>query len=220
MSREPATDSTTSRPKVLLVDDHSVVRLGIRQALSSHYQVWECERADQARKTADEFRPDLAVIDLSLPDEDGLALVSDLSRQFGGNLRIVAFSRHSDPGIIRLAFDKGASAYVTKQAKIDELMRAMCAVQAGERYLDGNAEKAVRLGQGPLPALTLDELTPREMELFRAMSEGLCANGLARRFGISTNTVGNHRRNIMRKLNLSSLAELMRLAAWLNRPAP
>jgi len=209
-----------TRPKtlVLLVDDHSVVRMGIRQALQEEFSWLECGNAAEARIALREHRPSLSVLDLSLPDEDGLSLIQELHQQADGALGIVAFSRHSDGGIIRRALELGACAYVNKRANLEELRKALHAVSNGERYLCPKSQKALNgIERQPAP-IRLDQLTQREIALLRAMSEGLCAKELAKQFKISTNTVGNHRRNIMRKLGITSLAALSRLAMRLELP--
>ncbi|MDQ2070076.1 response regulator [Natronospira bacteriovora] len=220
MSAAPEIPSATGKPLVMLVDDHSVVRMGVRQALEHDFRVLECANAAEADMALCRQNPDLAVVDLSLPDRDGLSLISEWQQRKGHLPGIVAFSRHSDAGIIARALELGARAYINKRASLEALRTGLHAVQRGERFLDPDSERRLQQSRddGALTPLTLDRLTTRELEILGAMAEGLCANGLARRFNISTNTVGNHRRNMMRKLGVSSLTELSRLATRLELP--
>ncbi|MCP1726384.1 DNA-binding NarL/FixJ family response regulator [Natronospira proteinivora] len=218
MTKTLLKEDSRAKVKLLLVDDHSVVRMGIRQALADEFSCLECANAAEARIKLREHNPGISVVDLSLPDEDGLSLIQALHQQAGPPLGIVVFSRHRDAGIIYRALELGASAYINKRSSIRELRKGLHAVSHHEHYLCPTSRQALdEVGSLPTP-IRIDQLTQREMALIRAISEGLCANGLAKRFNISTNTVGNHRRNIMKKLGVTRLSELYRLAMELELP--
>ncbi len=202
-----------SKSLLILVDDHSVVRAGVEQALEEEFRILSCGNAGDARKMLKQHSPDLLIVDLSLPDGDGLTLIGDIKKELDQPPAIVAFSRHGDPGTIQRALALGASAYINKRSSLATLRDGIHHVLGGQAYLDETSQRTLKEAATRENTLNLEALTRREIEIFQAMGDGLCANGLAKRFQISTNTVGNHRRNILKKINAKTLTELYYLAS-------
>jgi two-component system, NarL family, response regulator NreC len=205
--------------KLLLVDDHEVVRTGLRMLLENQPNikiVGEANTGLQALKMADELNPDVVIMDITLPDISGIEATRRL-RQSHPNLPVVALTIHEDEQYFFEMLQAGASAYVPKRAAPEDLLNAIQAVHAGEVYIYPTLAKLLvadfisRAGEGPNKA-TVNGLTPREQEVLGVLAEGLSNDDIAERLAISRHTVARHRENLMRKLNLHSRSELVKYA--------
>jgi len=201
--------------RVLIVDDHAVVRSGLRRLLDAEPDietVGEAPNADRAVFEALEGKPDVVLLDLMMPEKGGIEGMPALL-QAVPEARVLVLSMQDDPRYVRAAFEAGASGYVLKEAADTEVVAAIRAVSAGERYVhpalgaklvEADAEERRRAEQDPL--------SEREREVLRLLALGHTNQEIAAQLFISVRTAETHRAHIMQKLSLSSRAELVRYA--------
>ncbi|HET7144309.1 MAG TPA: response regulator transcription factor [Anaerolineales bacterium] len=205
--------------RLLLVDDHAVVRSGLRMLLSGHSEmeiVGEAGTAEEALLKAGELKPDVILMDIGLPDKTGIEATRVIKARFP-DIKIVALTIHEDEEYFFQMLDAGASGYVPKRAAPEELITAITVAAAGEVYLYPSMAKLLVRDflSAEHPAeekINLDGLTDREREVLTHLAEGANNNEIAGALVISPKTVERHRENIMRKLNLHSRSELVRYA--------
>jgi len=201
------------------VDDHAVVRSGLRMLLSAESDVevvGEASTAREAIDTAQAISPDVILMDIGLPDLSGIEATREIKKRLP-KVAIVALTIHEDQEYFFKMLEAGASAYVPKRAAPEELLTAIRAAAAGEVYLYPSLAKLLvtdYLNQEHAPDLkaNLDGLTDREREVLSYLAEGTSNEEIAVSLVISPKTVERHRENIMRKLQLHSRAELVRYA--------
>jgi DNA-binding NarL/FixJ family response regulator len=202
--------------RVLLVDDHQMVREGLRAILERSEGctvVGEAASGREAVELARSLKPDVVVMDVAMSDMNGI----EATRQILAGMpaaRIVALSSHSDRRYVKAILGAGACGYVLKANAYDELRRAVEAAARGNKYLCADVTEHViegALGHG-VPASAYEILGSREVEVLQLLAEGLTSSEIAARLRIATSTVETHRRNLMRKLNLHSIAELTKYA--------
>ncbi|HPA13767.1 MAG TPA: response regulator transcription factor [Desulfobacterales bacterium] len=206
---------------VLIVDDHPLFREGLKTIIERDKRfkvVAEAENGFKGLKMAKQHKPDLAIVDISLPDISGIELTRDI-RNLLPDTRILIVSMHSKIDYIAEAFQAGATGYVVKESATEKLLKGLEAVLKGDYFLDSSVSHQVVENLMNLPVkeakITNSEysaLTPREQEITRLLAEGLPTKNVAERLFISPKTVENHRANIMKKLNLHSTMELVRYA--------
>jgi DNA-binding NarL/FixJ family response regulator len=209
---------------ILIVDDHPLVREGLKSILkpATEYEViGQAGRAREALHLVKSLQPDLVLLDLSLPDKSGLEICREI-RNISPPTRILIVSMHSKVDYIVKAFQAGATGYMTKESATERLMGGIKRVLDGEYYMDGSVSHRVveELMQAPdremkITDAAYDTLTPREQEIMVLLAEGCSAKEAAEKLFISPKTVENHRANIMNKLDLHSTLELVRYAARL-----
>jgi len=205
--------------RLLLVDDHAVVRSGLKMLLGGHSEmeiVGEAGTAEEALRKAAETRPDVILMDIGLPDSTGIEATRALKKKFP-DVKVVALTIHEDEEYFFQMLDAGASGYVPKRAAPEELLTAIRAAANGEVYLYPSLAKLLVRDflNAERPAedkLNLDGLTDREHEVLTHLAEGASNEEIATALVISPKTVERHRENIMKKLNLHSRAELVRYA--------
>lgn len=204
--------------RLLLVDDHAVVRSGLRMLLENETGVeivGEAENAKDALKAAMQLKPDIILMDIGLPDLSGIEATREIKKHLP-EVSIVALTIHEDEEYFFKMLEAGASGYVPKRAAPEELLTAIRAAAQGQVYLYPSLAKLlVRdfLSGGVSPNdQTASELTDREQEVLTHLAEGASNEEIALSLVISPKTVARHRENIMRKLNLHSRAELVRYA--------
>ena len=205
--------------RLLLVDDHAVVRSGLKMLLSAEADVeivGEAGTAAEALDLVGRTSPDVILMDIGLPDLSGIEATREIKRRFP-NVAIVALTIHEDQEYFFKMLDAGALGYVPKRAAPEELLRAIRAAALGEVYLYPSLAKLLvtdYLNQEHPAAekAHLDGLTDREREVLTYLAEGTSNDEIAASLVISPKTVERHRENIMRKLNLHSRAELVRYA--------
>ena len=205
--------------RLLVVDDHAVVRSGLKMLLSSESDVeivGEAGTAAQAMEAASMLKPDVILMDIGLPDLSGIDATREIKRRFP-EISIVALTIHEDEEYFFKMLEAGASGYVPKRAAPEELLIAIRAAAAGEVYLYPSLAKLLVkdfLSQEH-PAdekANLDGLTEREHEVLTYLADGANNERIAAALVISPKTVERHRENIMRKLNMHSRSELVRYA--------
>jgi two-component system, NarL family, response regulator NreC len=198
---------------VLIVDDHAVVRAGLRLLVDSAEgleTVGEAGTADEALKRVKELTPDVTLLDLVMPDGSGIeALPSILEAHPSG--RVLILSMEDNPGYVRKALNSGASGYVLKEAVDTEVVRAIREVAAGRRYLQ--PELGIRIvDDAPQAGASKGPLSQREREVLRLIALGHTNPEIAERLVISVRTAETHRANIMQKLQLRTRAEIVSYA--------
>ncbi len=206
------------RTRLLLVDDHAVVRSGLKMLLENEDDVeiiGEAASASEAVEGALRLKPDVILMDIGLPDLSGIEATHKIKQQ-APDVAIVALTIHEDEEYFFKMLEAGASGYVPKRAAPEELMTAIRAAATGQVYLYPSLAKLLvrdfldggRAGAGQPPS----DLTEREQEVLTYLAEGTSNEQIATSLVISPKTVARHRENIMRKLNLHSRAELVRYA--------
>ena len=205
--------------RLLLVDDHEVVRSGLRMLLDSEQDVQivgEAGTAEEALRAVQELEPDVVLMDIGLPDMSGIEAATRI-REIRPQVAVVALTIHEDKEYFFRMLDAGASGYVPKRAAPEELLTAIRAAAKGEVYLYPSlATLLVKdyLGQDPddREARILNGLTERELEVLGHLADGASNSEIGETLQISPKTVARHRENIMRKLNLHSRTELVKYA--------
>ncbi|MGB9403105.1 MAG: response regulator transcription factor [Candidatus Acidiferrales bacterium] len=210
--------------RILLADDHPVVRRGLRSLLEADPSLRVVGEASDGAETieqAKKLKPDIVVLDISMPEHNGLDVTRLLRREMP-EVRVLILTMHFAEEVARECLRAGARAYVLKSDADTDLLAAVRAVR-DERpfftpqianmyyngYMDSANPKAPLGSDGEIP---LDRLTPREKEVAKMLCEGMSNKEVASSVGISTRTVESHRNNIMRKLNLAAFSELVRYA--------
>ncbi len=204
--------------RILLVDDHAIVREGYRTLLAKQQGlqvVAEAVDGIQAYQRFKECSPDVVITDLSLPGISGLELISRI-KQRDANAKILVFSMHQNPGFAVQASRAGALGYVTKSSPPEELLRAIHEVYLGRHTLSADIAQALALERLGADRMALDTLTVREFEILRLLAEARSTADIAKTLNISPKTVGNCHYLIKRKLGVASDIELTRLAIKLN----
>ena len=200
--------------RVVLVDDHAMVREGLRGLLSSDAElevVGEAADGNEALAKVAELAPDVVVMDLAMAGLNGL----EATRQLAGAPkapRVVLLSAYVDRHYVLAAFAAGAVGYLGKLAEPAELLQAVRAAARGERYLGAKAAALVSEQELAAPTGPDDLLSPRERQVLHLIAEGLSTAQIAASLYVSIKTAESHRRNIMHKLGLFSVAELTRYA--------
>lgn len=205
--------------RLLLVDDHAVVRSGLKMLLGGQKEmeiVGEAGSAAEALAETERAQPNVILMDIGLPDKTGIEATREIKNKFP-DVNIVALTIHEDEEYFFQMLDAGASGYVPKRAAPEELITAIKAAAIGEVYLYPSLAKLLVRGFFSVERLAdekvnLDGLTGREREVLTHLAEGESNAEIATALVISPKTVERHRENIMRKLNLHSRSELVRYA--------
>jgi two-component system invasion response regulator UvrY len=202
--------------KVLLADDHSIMRAGLRRIIEESEDIEVIAEADDGKAAihlAREKNPDVAVVDISMPGLDGLEVVSQL-KIYLPNLPIIILTMHEEEQYVVRAIEAGAMGYVTKRSAPEHIVKAIHQVLGGTPYLTAEASEALalRIAKGASGKSTLDTLSTRELQVLRRLAMGHTNHEIAAAYGISTKTVYTYRLRLLKKLNLRNNAELSRFA--------
>jgi RNA polymerase sigma factor (sigma-70 family) len=203
--------------RVVIADDHAVVRQGIRGVLEDVeglQVVAEAGDGDQALALTLEHEPDVVVLDVSMPGKTGLEVAKEL-RERGSAVRVLVLSMHDDPEYVLEAVRAGADGYVLKDVAPSELRAAVAAVHEGREYFSARVTHQLSVGlreeiEREQRRSRLDSLTAREVEVLVMVAQGMTNRGIAERLGISPRTVETHRERVMAKLRIRSVAGLTR----------
>ncbi len=198
--------------KILIVDDHAIVRDGLRRMLATlpDVEVVEAAHGRDALALARQERPDLVILDLNLPGLGGLELISRLLLD-DRSRRILVLSMHAEPLYAARALDAGATGYLSKNASPDELLEAVRKVAAGGRYVESDIAQAVALG-GSTAGEPIRRLSTRDLEILRLLAAGKSLAEIAEALGVGYKTVANTCTQIKTKLGLSRTADLVRFS--------
>jgi len=198
--------------KILLVDDHAIVRSGLRRLLATlaHAEILEAANGRDALTLTRAERPDLVILDLNLPGLGGLELIRRLMQEEKA-ARILVFSMHAEPLYAVRALEAGATGYLSKNVAPDELLAAVKRVGAGGRYVEGEIAQAMAV-QVAGAGQPLDRLTARDLEIMRLLADGRSLAEIADALGIGYKTVANTLSQIKAKLGVSRTADLVRVA--------
>jgi DNA-binding NarL/FixJ family response regulator len=202
--------------KVLLADDHSIVREGLRKVLEDSNDIEviaEAADGEAALDKAMQFKPDVAVIDISMPGMDGLEVVTRLTNYCSG-VPVLILTMHDEEQYVIRAIEAGAMGYVTKQSAPEQLVAAVKKIHGGGRYLTEKAGEALalRLIRGTKTQTLTESLSMRELQVLRRLALGATNREIAVSYNISVKTVDTYRSRILKKLNLRNNAELSRYA--------
>lgn len=201
--------------RLLIADDHAILRDGIKQLVSSTPDIEviaEAANGDEIRACLRRNTFDLLLLDLSMPGIDGAELISQLKFHWP-KLPTLIFSGHSEIGVAVLAIQAGASGYVTKDCDPETLLRAIRKVADGGQFMDPEiAEQVFFNVLTPHQSLPHMRLSKRELEVFLLLAKGIGVNEIAERLTISNKTVSTHKTRLMEKMNLSTIASLFHYA--------
>ncbi len=211
------------KKQVIIIDDHPLLREGLKAVIGKNkgYEViGEAGTANEAIRLINKLRPDIVLVDISLPDMNGIDLLYKLKKKFP-QTKLMVISMHSKIDYITESFRAGALGYLVKEAAATSLIKGLDTISKGEYFLDSSISKEVvkRLIEMPLIQKINDSnynsLTPREQEILRLLAKGFSNKEIADTLCISPKTVENHRSNIMNKLNLHSIMDLVKYAVKL-----
>jgi two-component system invasion response regulator UvrY len=207
----------TAPVRVLLVDDHAIVRAGYRHLLEQQRRfvvVAEAATSDQAYALFRQHRPDVVITDLAMPGASGLEAIQRIVRA-DAVARVLVFSMHGSPDVALAAMRAGALGYVTKSSPPDVLLRAIADVLAGRQVFSPDIAQALALARLPGQPRLLESLTPREFDVLCMLVSPASVQAIAQRLHLSIKTVHNLHYQIKSKLGVSTDIELTRLAmSW------
>ena len=202
--------------KVLLADDHTIVREGLRRVLEESNEIKviaEAADGETAFDQAIEKKPDVAVIDISMPGMDGLEVVTRMS-SYCPEIPVLILTMHDEEQYVIRAIEAGAMGYVTKQSAPEQLVAAVKKINAGGRYLTEKASEALalRVIRGNTDKSLTEYLSMRELQVLRKLAMGNTNREIATSYNLSVKTVDTYRARILKKLNLRNNTELSRYA--------
>jgi DNA-binding NarL/FixJ family response regulator len=195
--------------RILLVDDHALVRDGVRALLAGHASaevVGEAADADQARAAVTRLQPDLVLMDIGMKQGNGIALTAELTRDHP-RLAVLMLSMYDNPEYVHQALQAGARGYVLKDGPSSDILAAIDLVADGGSFISPGLARGAARGDEPRPLLS-----ERESEILNALARGLSSKQIAADYELSVRTVETHRQNIRRKLKIAGQAELIRYA--------
>ncbi len=206
--------SERAKVRVLLADDHALVRSGVRRVLESVpgiEVVGEAGRGDETLAMLVQLEPDVLLLDLNMPGGDGFQVLRS-ARDVAGGTRIVVLTLHVQAEYVARAVREGADGYLSKDLAVQELTDAITSVMAGKPYYSAPVQAALQQALREGVGNPLEKLTPREREVLIGIARGLTSKEIGGEFNISARTVETHRASLMRKLGLRSIALLTQLA--------
>jgi len=204
--------------KILLVDDHKIVRDGLRTLIDREAGIEVIGEADNGRSAVEitkKLKPDIVIMDITMPDMNGIDATHQIRDQVP-SARVIALSMHADRRLVSGMLEAGASAYLLKDCAFEEVARAIKAVRSNHTYLspeiaDIVVERYVNKASTEESSV-FTRLTPREREILQLIAEGVSTREIAERLHISRKTVETHRANIMEKLCIHNMTELVKYA--------
>jgi len=204
--------------RILLADDHKIVRDGLRTLIGKEAGmevIGEAENGRKALKMAEKIRPNVVIMDVTMPDMNGIEATRKMLTEVPG-VKVIALSMHSDRRFVLGMLEAGASGYLMKDCAFDELAKAVRSVATGQTYLSPSIADVLVKGYldkvNEKISVARSPLTEREREILQLLAEGRSSKEIAAHLGVSVKTVETHRRNMMQKLNMRSVAELTKYA--------
>ncbi|MBI1804316.1 MAG: response regulator transcription factor [Ignavibacteriae bacterium] len=204
--------------RIILADDHAIVREGLKSILENELGMTVVAQAESGRTAVDlalKLKPDIVIMDISMPDLNGIEATRRILSESAG-VKVIALSMHSDKRYVAEMLKAGASGYLLKHSALDELERAIKTVLSDKTYVSPAIAGVVvkdyiqRLASESEGSVTL--LTPKEREVLQLIAEGRSTKEIAGKLNVSVPTVESHRQHIMEKLDLHSVAELTKFA--------
>ena len=207
-----------NRTKIIIVEDHEVFRLGIKELINHEPDLIVCAEADNvnsAEKLIDEMTPDMAIIDITLKNSNGLDLIRTINTSFKG-IKILVLSMHDELLYAERALQAGAQGYIMKQETSKSIVKAIRHILTGNIYVSDtimeNLLNRVRSGQDPVEKSAVHTLSDREFAVLRSIGEGRSTGEIAEQMSLSVRTISTYRERIKEKLQLKNAAELVRYA--------
>jgi two-component system response regulator NreC len=202
--------------RVMIADDHAVVRAGLRALIaaeSSLLMVGEASGGVEAIELTRQLQPDVLVLDLSMPDLDGISITRRIKQEFKA-IHVLILTVHEDEALVKEAIRCGASGYIIKNVAESELISAIKIIMRGDMYVDPSILRSLldETKKSSNPVSELEPLTPREIEVLGLIVQGYTNRQIANELQISVRTVEGHRANLSEKLGLHSRVELVRYA--------
>jgi two-component system, NarL family, nitrate/nitrite response regulator NarL len=203
-----------TKTRIMLVDDHPLFLEGVRERLLRSERieiVGQATSAAEALARLESLAPDVVLLDISLPDMDGLTLISRIRRE-NIQVKVAVLTMHSEKEYVLQALRAGAQGYLLKSSPSSELLQALEALQQGKRFFSSGLPERVIDALAEEPTSEPHRLTQREREILRLVSAGLSSKEIAERLNIGVRTVEKHRENCMKKLGTHSVVDLTRMA--------
>lgn len=198
----------------MLVDDHAVVRMGFKMLLETDADikvVCEAESGEQAIQRYVEFKPQVVVMDITMPGIGGMEAIERILAKDSA-AKILVLSAHEDSVHPKRVLNAGAMGYLTKRSAAEEMIKAIRVVASGKKYLEAGVAQQMAIQQLSGDQNPVDVLSPREFEVFMALAKGKTTNEIAETLFLSPRTVGTHLYNIKQKLNANNSAEIALIA--------
>ncbi len=217
MNQEDSLPSAGRTARVLIVDDHPIVRQGLAQLLEQEEDLTVCGEASSARsalEAIERLEPNIVIVDILLKDVNGIELIKMIKSQFG-KMPILVMSMHDESLYAERSLRAGARGYIMKEEATDQMLTAIRKVMDGEIYLSERMVSRIlhRLAEGKDEAESpLDRLSDRELEVFQLVGDGSSTRQIAERLNVSVKTVESYRAHIKEKLELASSTELVKQA--------
>lgn len=199
---------------VMLVDDHAVVRMGFKMLLESDAEikvVAEADSGEQAIQRYVEFKPQVVVMDITMPGMGGLEAIERILAKDSA-AKILVLSAHEDSVHPKRVLNAGAMGYLTKRSAAEEMIKAIRTIATGKKYLEAGVAQQMAIQNLSGEQNPVDVLSPREFEVFMALAKGKTTNEIAETLFLSPRTVGTHLYNIKQKLNANNSAEIALIA--------
>lgn len=203
-----------SQVNVMLVDDHAVVRMGFKMLLESSSDIKviaEAENGETAIKAYMEHKPNVVVMDITMPGMGGLEAIERILAK-DSSARILVLSAHEDSVHPKRVLNAGAMGYLTKRSAAEELIKAIRMVASGKKYIEASVAQQMAIQQLSGDQSPVDVLSEREFEVFMSLAKGKTTNEIAENLFLSPRTVGTHLYNIKQKLNAQNSAEIALIA--------
>jgi len=221
MTGSPEPEVRVAKRRILIVDDHPIIRRGIAQLLADAPDVEVCGGAESVAEALEQLearRPDLVVVDISLKESHGLDLIAQIKARYGG-VKVLVWSAFDEKIFAERALRAGAMGYINKQEPLDKVVAAIRKILGGEVYLSPAMTNALlRTARGPesLHEDPVGRLTDRELEVFQMIGKGMTTQQIARKLDLSPKTVEAHREKIKTKLDLKNASQLtQRAVQWM-----
>ncbi len=202
-SQQTISNVGSTRPKLLIADDHHLVLDALSFMAGTEYEVLGVDSIQAFEEAVDQFCPDVAILDIRMPDGDGIETARRLLQR-KPELKLMFLSMHAEPNFVKRAIETGAQAYLSKRAPAEELLLAIRTVLNGGKYVGSPTDEDEPPAEGPL--------TERQKEVLRLIAQGCSAKEIASRLNISVRTAEFHRAAIMDRLKLHSTAMMTRYA--------
>jgi DNA-binding NarL/FixJ family response regulator len=211
MTQEPYT--------IVLADDHTLIREGIRSILENelhHNVIAQASNGREAITLAQKHKPDVVLLDITMPELNGIEATRQIVNEFP-EIKIIALSMHADKGIVSEMLNAGAYGYLLKDSSASELQLAICSVMRGKMYItpeitDVVVRDYVHKKESTYEPDIITQLTPREKEIVQLIAEGKSSKDIASLIHVSVSTVDMHRQHIIEKLNVHSVADIVKFA--------